>query len=139
MSEKVQFGTTVQPETVEAIERLTKAEGKTKGEIVDIAVAAYDAEPKILAGVELPDDASMVVAIPRDVEMLQDAFGNVIQSCAAFIHPDDIWKAFARTRQAYQKSFPDFKTAERMRAEWQARREVASRPLSYTKKGASLS
>ena len=138
MAEKVQFGTTVMPETVEAIERLAKVEGKSKGEFIDIAVAHYDSAPVIQETPDLPDEASVVVPIPRDRQMLIEVFGNVIESCVSFIHQDEIWKALLIARTTYQKTLPEFKSAERMRAEWQARRADGSRPLSYTKKGASL-
>ena len=138
MAEKVQFGTTVLQETVEAIERLAKVEGKSKGEFIDIAVAAYDAEPVIVDTPELPDDASVVIAIPRDRDMLVQAIHNLLHSCKDHIHDQDIGKAFAISRGEWQKGLPEYQSAERMRSEWQARRETAARPLSYTKKGASL-
>jgi hypothetical protein len=136
--EKVQFGTTVLPETIQTIERLAKVEGKSKGELIDLVVAAYDSEPVIKETPEIPDDASVLIAIPRDRQMLIQAFANLLHSCSDFIHENEIWKAFAEARLNFQKALPEYQSAERMRLDWQARREAASRPLSYTQKGPSL-
>ncbi len=138
MAEKVQFGTTVQPETAAAIERLTKAEGCTKGELIDLAVAHYDKVPIVTEDApELPDDASVVILIPRDKDMLVDAIGNLIASCKAYIHTDDIWKGFIWARHEFQTTLPEFKAAEKMRAEFDAR-HAARTNLTYTKRGESL-
>ena len=136
---KVQFGTTVQVETVATIERLAKLEGRSKGELIDIVVAAYDKEPEIITDApELPDDAKVAILIPKDKDMLVDAIGNLIASCKAHIHTDDIWRGFVWARHEFQKTLPEYKSAERMRAEHEARRAAGTRTLEYTKKGPSL-
>ncbi len=124
--------------TVETIERLAKAEGVGKAELVELAVAHYDKEPIVTEDApELPDDASVVILIPRDKDMLVDAIGNLIASCKAYIHTDDIWKGFVWARHEFQKGLPEFKAAEKMRAEFDARHAVRTN-LTYTKRGESL-
>jgi hypothetical protein len=125
--------------TVEVIERLAKAEGVGKAELVELAVANYDREPIVLPGdePELPDDASVTVLIPKDKDMLVDAIGNLIASCKAYIHTDDIWKGFIWARHEFQTTLPEFKAAEKMRAEFDAR-HAQKASLSYTKRGESL-
>lgn len=135
---KVQAGFRLAPATVETIERLSKAESVGKGELVDLAVAHYDKEPIVTETPELPDDASVVILIPRDQKMLEEAFGNLIATCAPYIHSDHIWKAFICARHDFQKDLPEFKSAERMRADFDARRAAATRPLAYDRKGPSL-
>ena len=136
---KAQLATQVDQDVKEAIARLAKLEGVSQGDLIGIAVRAYDAEPEVMTDApELPDNASVAILIPRDKDMFVDAIGNLIASCKAHVHPDDIWKGFVWARHEFQKTLPEFKSAERMRAEHQARREAAVRPLEYTKKGPSL-
>lgn len=131
---KVQFGTTVLNETAEAIERLSRIEGKSKGELVDLAIAAYDRG-------ELPDDSlepgeSFSLLVPRDRDMLADCIGNLVSLSG--LHENQVLGALGAVRSKVIRSLPEYKDAERMRKEWQERRDLASRPLTYTQKGASI-
>ena len=133
--EKVQIGTTVMPETVEAIERLMKVEGKTKGEMLDIVVAAYDAAPKEMDA-EILGPESITLPTPKDREMLVDCIMNLLK--VAGLHENYVLSGMSLARAEYLRGLPEWKDGERMRSEWAARREAAGRPLSYTQKGAPL-
>lgn len=136
---KAQLATQVDQDVKDTIARLAKLEGVSQGDLVGIAIRAYDAEPKVIEDApELADDASIVLLIPRDRDMLIQSLANLLHSCEPYIHSTEVWKAFAIARQTFQKSLPEYQTAEKMRAELTARREAGSRPLSYTKKGPSL-
>lgn len=135
--EKVQFGTTVLAETVQAIERLTKMEDKTKGEIVDLAIAAYD-RGEVLPEVPVVEGEMISLPVPQDRDMLADCIGNLVAATRARMHENHVLSALGVVRSQVVRSLPEYKDAERMRQEWQERRETAGRPLSYTQKGATL-
>lgn len=136
---KAQLATQVDQDVKDAIVRLSQLEGVSQGELVGIAVRAYDAGEVLNDDPELPDDAKITLPIPRDREMLVDCIFNLLSAAKSCIHPTYVMAAMGMAKAQYQKGLPEYKAAEQMRQEWQARREASTRPLAYTKKGPSLS
>jgi len=135
--DKVQFGTTILPETADAIERLAKLEDKSKGEMVDIAIAAYD-RGEVESEVPIVEGDTISLPVPLDRDMLVDCIGNLIAAGRTQLHENYVLSALGIVRSQVVRSLPQYKEGETMRREWQERREASGRPLSYTQKGAAL-
>lgn len=135
---KSQLSTVIDSTALESLKRLAKLEGKSQGDFIADLVIAFDAiEPS--EEVDLPEDRSTVVmAVPRDRDMLKQAFANLISLAVPHMGETYILAALALARSDYQKGLPVFIEAEQMRADWARRREESTRPLSYDRKGASL-
>lgn len=133
---KSQLSCAVDAGPLEALKRLAKSEGKTQGELIAELVIAYEAVPE---PIETGSAEVFSLPVPRDRDMLKDAFLNVVAKCSPFLHANYIMSALAMARNEYVRGLPEFKDAERMRTEWAARRAKAAHALEYTKKGAPLS
>jgi hypothetical protein len=134
--DRIQFNTTVAKETSERIGELAKLEGKNKGEFIDHIVAMWSAGEMEFEEKEVPD--SITLPVPRDRQMMVDCIGSLIAAGRGVLHENYVIGALVDAKSEFVKTLPEYKDAERMRAEWGARREAQPKTLAYDRKGPSL-
>lgn len=134
---KSQLSTVIDTTAFETLKKLAKLEGKSQGDFIADLVVAFDAiEPSENDG-DLPDaESTVVIAVPRDRDMLKEGFLNLVAAGSPFLHENYVLAAFSMARREYTEGLPEFKSAEKMRRDWELRRET--RNLTYTVKGAPL-
>jgi hypothetical protein len=130
MAEQVALAVNVEPEVLDTVRRLAKAEGVSQGALIERLVIGYDNTP-IPENPEEPDEDTLSVYLPRDRDMMAAAFIQIVDASKPFIHENHMLSALGLARTHVVKGLPEYQDAEKMRKRWQDTRDNGSRPLTY--------
>ena len=130
MAEKVALAVNVDPDVLETVRRLAKAEGVSQGGLIERLVTSYDDTP-IPDAPDEPDEDLLTVYLPRDRDMMAAAFIQIIDASQPFIHENHMLSALGLARTHVVKGLPEYQDAEKMRKRWQDIRDNGARPLTY--------
>lgn len=113
MGDKVAFGTNVEPEVLEGIRALAKAEGIGQGELLERMLTAYSAEPVFKD--EESELEAIPVSVPRSRDELAQAFIVLIEAAKPFIGVNWQLSALGVVRSYIYRGTVEYKDAARTR------------------------